>query len=127
MSIRALRLVTFAALAFNAMLAALKLWGYARSGSVALLSDGMNSLLDVAATTAVLVSVQVGRSAPDREHPFGHARAEPIAGFVIAIIACILGIEVLQSAVVRFLTGKTPEINDWVFGILIASIVTKLA
>lgn len=118
--------VTSVSLATNVLLFALKFWGFLMSGSVALFSDAMNSLLDVASSTAVLVSVRVGRKAPDREHPFGHSRAEPIAGFVLAVIACVLAVEVLQESIVKFLSKHDHEVSPWLFGILAAAIASKL-
>lgn len=118
--------VTIAALATNVALFALKFWGFLMSGSVALFSDAMNSLLDIASSTAVLISVRVGEKAPDREHPFGHSRAEPIAGFVIAVIACVLAVEVLQESVVKFLMPHDHEFNQWLFVILGIAIAAKI-
>lgn len=125
-SLPALKRVTVIALLANVILFALKLWGFTISHSVALLSDALNSLLDVASTTAVLISVQVARKLPDREHPFGHSRAEPIAGFVIAVIACVLGVEVMQESLVKFFFPHQHEISPAVFGILGVAILAKL-
>lgn len=118
--------VTSIALVLNALLFGLKLWGFSMSGSVALFSDAMNSLLDIASSGAVMVSVRVGRKAPDREHPFGHARAEPIAGFVVAVIACVLGVEVVQESLLKFMFPHRHDINAWIFGILGVAILAKL-
>jgi cation diffusion facilitator family transporter len=118
--------VTGASLLVNIVLFGLKLWGFLMSGSVALFSDAMNSLLDIASSTAVLISVRVSRKAPDREHPFGHARAEPIAGFVIAVIACVLGVEVVQESILKFLFPHEHEFSPWIFGILGVAIIAKL-
>lgn len=120
------RRVSIVALIANAVLFVLKLWGFLMSGSVALFSDAMNSLLDIASSTGVLVSVQVARKAPDREHPFGHSRAEPIAGFVIAVVACVLGVEVIQESILKFIRPHGHEINNWLFGILGIAILSKL-
>jgi cation diffusion facilitator family transporter len=119
--------VTLIALAANVVLFAIKIWGFTHSHSVALLSDGLNSLFDVASTMAVLVSVQVARKLPDREHPFGHARAEPIAGFVIAVIACVLGVEVIQESIVKFLFPHEHDFDLTIFAILGVAIASKLA
>lgn len=126
-SLPALKRVVLIALLANVVLFGLKIWGFALSNSVALLSDALNSLLDVVSTTAVLVSVQVARKLPDREHPFGHSRAEPIAGFVIAVIACVLGVEVLQESAVKFLFPHVHVIAPPVFVILAVAILAKLA
>jgi cation diffusion facilitator family transporter len=125
-SLPILKRVTMTALVVNAALFAIKMWGFSMSRSVALFSDGMNSLLDIASSAAVLVSVRVARKAPDREHPFGHSRAEPIAGFVIAVIACVLAVEVLQESIIKFMFPHEHEINAWLFGILGVAIIAKL-
>lgn len=118
--------VTVVSLAANVALFALKFWGFLMSGSIALFSDAMNSLLDIASSTAVLVSVQVARKAPDREHPFGHSRAEPIAGFVVAVVGCVIGVEVVQESIVKFLRSHDHEVSPWLFAILGVAIVAKL-
>lgn len=121
------RRVSVVAVMTNAGLFCLKLWGFYLSGSVALFSDAMNSLLDIASSTAVLVSVRVARKAPDREHPFGHARAEPIAGFIIAVVACVLGVEVIQESILKFIRPHDHEVNNWqLFAILGVAILVKL-
>src|SRR5688500_11032956 len=125
-SLKALKRVTVVALVANIVLFGLKLWGFALSNSIALLSDALNSLLDIASTGAVLISVQVARNMPDREHPFGHARAEPIAGFVIAVVACVLGVEVLQESVVKFVFPHAHLFNTTIFVILGVAILAKL-
>jgi cation diffusion facilitator family transporter len=125
-SLSVLKRVTVTALIVNAALFVIKMWGFSMSHSVALFSDGMNSLLDIASSATVLVSVRVGRKAPDREHPFGHSRAEPIAGFVIAVIACVLAVEVLQESAIKFMFPHEHEINPWIFGILVVAILAKL-
>lgn len=119
--------VSVVALITNAALFCLKFWGFYLSGSVALFSDAMNSLLDIASSTAVLVSVRVGHKAPDREHPFGHARAEPIAGFIIAVVACVLGVEVIQESILKFIRPHEHEVDNWqLFAILGVAIIAKL-
>ncbi len=118
--------VSVVALLVNAGLFAIKFWGFLMSGSIALFSDAMNSLLDIASSTAVLVSIRVSGQAPDREHPFGHARAEPIAGFIIAVVACVLGVEVIQESVLKFIFPHQHEKNNLLFGILGAAILAKL-
>lgn len=119
--------VTIVALLTNIALFALKFSGFMVSGSIALFSDAMNSLLDIASSGAVLVSVRVAGKAPDREHPFGHSRAEPIAGFVVAVVGCVIGVEVIQESIIKFLRAHEHEVGPWLFIILAIAIIAKLA
>ncbi len=72
------------------VLLGLKLWASIISRSMAVLSDALNSFLDVFSYSAIHISVKLQDSNADQNHPFGHRRAEPIASFVIAILAAML-------------------------------------
>ena len=98
------RRATYVVLGGNVLLLLLKAWATTVSDSLAIFSETINSLTDVAASIAVLVSVRTASRAPDDRHPFGHSRAEPIAGLVVAIFTGIMGWEVLHSPLAR-LTG----------------------
>src|SRR4030067_815864 len=82
----------------NTALFALKLVGGLLSGSIALISDALNSLNDIAASIATFICVRISDKQADEGHPFGHSRAEPIAGLIIAVLAGILGFEVIREA-----------------------------
>lgn len=96
------------------------------SGSIAVISDAIHSLMDVVATIVIAVGIKVGRENADAEHPFGHHRAEPIAGLIIAVIAGILAVEVVQSAVSSLFEGKKELIAGLAIIALIVTIATKL-
>ncbi|VAW37248.1 Cobalt-zinc-cadmium resistance protein [hydrothermal vent metagenome] len=89
----------------NTLLFCLKLWVALLSGSVALLSDAFNSLTDIISAVAVFVCVRVSGKKADEGHPFGHSRAEPIAAIIVAILAGILGFEIIRESVGRLVSG----------------------
>ena len=69
------RAVTRAAalgLVVNLALGSAKLVGGLVSGSVALLSDAVNSLGDVFTSIITLIALRVAQQPPDAEHPYGH-------------------------------------------------------
>jgi cation diffusion facilitator family transporter len=65
--------------------------GYFYLQSSALLLDGLSSLLDVGASLLLMLCVYLADKPPDRHHPLGHGRFEPIAGFQLGIFLVILG------------------------------------
>ncbi len=75
--------------------------------SIAVISDAINSFTDIIASIIVFISVKVSAKEADKEHPFGHHRAEPIAGLIIAIFTGILGFEVIRAAFERLWEGTT--------------------
>ena len=69
------------------VLAVAKLAGGWYGHSVALLSDAIHSFGDTILSAVVWLAMSVAEKPPDREHPYGHARAEAVAA---AVIACLL-------------------------------------
>lgn len=70
---------TYAALATALVLIAAKLIAWIDSGSVALLSSLVDSLVDAVASAVNFLAVRHAMTPADREHRFGHGKAEPLA------------------------------------------------
>src|SRR5213082_2233610 len=70
---------TYASLAVAAVLIAAKLVVWISTGSVALLSSLVDSLVDLAASLLNFIAVRHATVPADREHRFGHGKAEPLA------------------------------------------------
>src|SRR6516164_3959335 len=90
------RLATYASVAVAAVLIAAKFAAWLETGSVALLSSLVDSLLDAAASLVNLIAVRHAMSPADREHRFGHGKAEPLA--VLGQSAFITGSALLLLA-----------------------------
>ena len=95
-------LVRFAWLAIAAALVtiALKAAAYLLSGSVGLLSDALESLVNLVAAMIALVTLTVAARPPDEEHAYGHGKAEyfssEIEGLLILVAAVSIGITAVQ-------------------------------
>jgi len=61
------------------------------SGSAALFVDAVASLFDVLSSLILLAAIRFAARPPDAEHPFGHGRAEPLAGFQLGLFLCLAG------------------------------------
>lgn len=87
-------------LAVNLVLGIVKLIGGILGKSFALISDAVNSLGDVFASVVVLFGLHAAQRPPDAEHPYGHTRAEAIAGSNVALLiimsALLVGWEAIQ-------------------------------
>jgi cation diffusion facilitator family transporter len=125
---RRARRATLIGIAGNTILFGVKGTIGVASGSIALLSDAFNSLVDVVASIALWYSVHIADRAPDADHPYGHQRAETIAALTVAIFTAILGFEIGRSAVERLLTGPRPiELAAWALAALVFSMAGNLA
>ena len=74
------------ALVGNALLAAAKLVIGLVSGSLAVLGDGIDSSTDVVIAIVALLTARIVDKPGDREHPYGHSRAETVATTLLSFI-----------------------------------------
>lgn len=118
--------LTAAGIAVSVVLLILKLWAGSVSKSIAVISDALNSFLDLFSYTVILLSVRYQSKEADRSHPFGHQRAEPLAGFVVALMAVILGINVIKDAAISLAEGTVPRQSGLPLIVLFVSIAVKI-
>lgn len=95
------------------------------SGSLALLSDALNSFTDILASFGIHLAVLEGRKKKDLDHSYGHHAAEPISAFVVAILAAVLSFELLRTAIEDMLFPKELSIDILVIGVVLISIFVK--
>jgi cation diffusion facilitator family transporter len=81
----------------------LKLGAYFLSGSVALLSDALESIANIAASLMMFVSVRISNKPPDDLHQYGHQKVENISAFIEGALILIAGTVIIYTAVNRFL------------------------
>ncbi len=108
----------------TACLLALKLTLGLISGSIAVLSDAVDSGTDLTAATAALLSVRIAAQPADARHPYGHGKVESMSASVAATIVGLGGGLVVIQAVRRLL-GDSPDINVGVG--LIAMVISAVA
>lgn len=105
-------------LGVNVVLVVAKLSGGILFRSTALIADAVNSIGDVTSSVAVRAALHVAEQEEDDDHPYGHTKAESIAGFGVSLLvmfgAGILTIETIQ----RF--SVAPEIPHWSAGVVAA-------
>ena len=120
------RLATYASVTVAALLIAVKFAAWLETGSVALLSSLVDSLLDIAASLVNLVAVRHAMSPADREHRFGHGKAEPLA--VLGQSAFITGsaMLLLAEAVRRLISPARIENPPAGIAVMMFSIVVTI-
>ncbi|MFO0914838.1 MAG: cation diffusion facilitator family transporter [Pirellulales bacterium] len=102
----------------NLLLAVVKLVGGLVGNSFALLSDAVNSIGDVVTTLVVLFALRVAQHPPDDEHPYGHTRAEAIAGSNVALLIIVSALAIGWEAIQRLGTRHDlpPVWTLWIAG-----------
>lgn len=108
----------------NIFLFIIKLFAGILSGSIAVISDAINSLSDVLTNIAVHFSVKVSYKVADSDHQYGHHAAQPLAAMMLAIFAGVAGITVVRESITRIIE---PTIQDiLVYPIIVLSITIVL-
>ncbi len=110
----------------NVFLVAIKIAAGARSGSLSVLAEGIQSLLDIFASAAILWTLRAANAPPDPAHPYGHGKFENVVslGQMTLIFASIGGI--WAASCWRFLHPHMPQV-DWGIAAISLSGMVNLA
>ena len=109
----------------NLLLFAGKYFAGVISGSVAITADAFNNLSDAGSSIITLLGFAIAGKKPDPDHPFGHGRAEYLAGLALSAVIILMGFELAKSSFEKILhpepinTGLLPAL------ILVCSILVK--
>lgn len=95
------------------------------SGSLALLTDALQGLVDIGATSFTWFAVRAADKPADDEHHFGHGKVEALAALVETAVLCGLAGAVLWEAGSRLWlrTGEDVSVTPIVIGVLLMSMV----
>jgi cation diffusion facilitator family transporter len=101
-------LTRFAWLSIAAALAtiALKFGAYVLTGSVGLLSDAAESVVNLVAAFVALIALHVAAQPADEDHQFGHSKAEYFSAAVEGVMIFVAAIFILWTSVQRFLAPE---------------------
>ena len=84
------------AVAFAVM--GLKYLAYLWTGSIALYSDALESIVNVVTAVAALVAVRISAQPPDRRHPFGHHKAEYFSAVLEGVLILVAALLIFREA-----------------------------
>ena len=100
---RLLRLATYSSVSTAAILVVIKAWAWQATDSVSLLSSLVDSTLDVLGSLITFFAVTVSLKPADKEHRFGHGKAEGLAALAQSLIIAASAVFVLKESVERIL------------------------
>jgi ferrous-iron efflux pump FieF len=122
-----MRRATYWSVAVAMVLIVLKLGAVVMTDSVALLSTLIDSLLDAAASLVNLFAVRPALTPADREHRFGHGKAEALAGLAQAAFIAGSAMFLLFEAGHRLVVPKMVEHPDLGVAVMVVSTIFTIA
>lgn len=96
------------------------------SGSVSVLTDAVNNLMDTLSATVTLVGTKWAQKKPDREHPHGHGRIEYVATTVIGVIILGVGVGAIGNNAPLILEPKVAEYSVASVVVIAVTVIAKL-
>lgn len=107
----------------NLLLFAFKLVLGLGSGSVAVMSDAFNNLVDAVSSLVVYAGFRIAGIGPTKRHPFGHGRMEYVSALLVSIFVVLTGLGMGKASVARFWTGAEVR-GDW---LILAGVASTIA
>ncbi len=117
--------VSGAGICVNILLSGVKLIIGLMSGAISIIADAFNNLSDVGTSAIMLAGFKISAKPPDEEHPFGHGRAEYLAGLFVAAGMILVGAKLLYSSVEKIMTPEILNVDRITLLVLGLSVAAK--
>ncbi len=116
-----------ASIAMALLLIGLKSWAAFETSSMAMLGSLTDSGLDLIASLVVLLGVRVAAQPADREHRFGHGKAEALASLIQVVLITLSALFIGIRSVERLIGGAQTAAAELGIGVSLVAIVATLA
>lgn len=103
----------------------LKFWAGIVTGSVAIIADAWHTLSDSLSSIVVLVGVKISNKPADKEHPFGHGRAELIASIIIGMLLVVIAFNFVLESIDKLKNHESVQFGAIAIIATVVSIVSK--
>ena len=117
--------VSFAGICVNILLSLVKLIIGLMSGAISIVADAFNNLSDAGTSAILLAGFKISAKPPDEEHPFGHGRAEYLAGLFVAAAMIFVGGKLLYSSAEKIITPEDLNVDRITLIVLSLSVAAK--
>jgi cation diffusion facilitator family transporter len=113
-------------IASNALLIAIKLAAGAITGSIAILTEAVHSLIDLVASIVAFVSVRKADEPADADHPYGHEKVESLAATIEGLLILLGAAIIIYEATHRLVDGAEVETLGVGIAVMSFSVVANL-
>jgi cation diffusion facilitator family transporter len=109
----------------NIILFVLKYWAGIVTGSVALIADAWHTLTDSVSSMVVIISAYISNKPADKDHPFGHGRADLVSSIIIGMLLIMIGFEFILKSIEQLKSGTGVDFGTLAIVVTIISILVK--
>ncbi len=95
------------------------------TGSISILAQATDSLMDMLAGIITFSAIRIAANPADKEHPYGHGKVEDIAGVLQGILIAIAAGLIIYSSVRRIITGASVEFAETGIAVMAVSIIAS--
>ena len=113
-------------IASNALLIAIKLAAGAITGSIAILTEAVHSLIDLVASVVAFVSVRKADEPADADHPYGHEKVESLAATIEGLLILLGAAIIIYEATHRLVVGAHVETLGVGIAVMSFSVIANL-
>ncbi|AJY45961.1 cation diffusion facilitator family transporter [Martelella endophytica] len=103
------RQLALATIPLSVLVLAIKLGAWRLTGSVALLSDALESIVNVVASIAAYVAIVYAAKPADHDHQFGHHKAEYISAVIEGVAIVVAALLIFKEAAVELFHPSMPD------------------
>ncbi len=114
-------------IASNALLIALKLAAGAITGSIAILTEAIHSLIDLVASVVAFFSVRKADEPADAEHPYGHEKVESLAAAIEGMLILVGAGVIVYEATRQLVRGASVDRLGVGIAVMAFSVLANLA
>lgn len=113
-------------IAMNLAFASFKIGVGILTGGISMIADGMNNLMDMLSSVISLIGFHFASMPADSNHPYGHARMEYLASFLVSLIILWTGGSLMWQSIKNILHPGTLDATPFAVAVLVISIFGKL-
>lgn len=112
---------------FNLLLLVIKMIFSLISSSQSLIADAVNSAGDIVASLVSIIGIKVASKPGDKEHPYGHGKAEYIFAALVGISMIIASITMIKNAILSMMSNSTVNVSIFLILVCVVTILVKFS
>jgi cation diffusion facilitator family transporter len=116
--------IAAASLAVGLLVLGLKFYAYYITGSVALYSDALESIVNVVTAIVALIAVSLAQRPADAALPYGYHKAEYFSAVIVGVMIIVAAILIFREAYFGFISPRLPDAP--MQGLLISGVATVI-